>query len=118
MGKRLFSLPLRALMLAALVAAALPAGASIRPAIRTTEDHSDRVESAERCISHIKAYRGAIGYLDDRLEKSPAKLTYVSKSGEQLVVFNRRRARMEQDRVLLSASLRARTRACRDALSG
>lgn len=118
MGKRLLGLPLRALLLLSLGFAALPAGASIRADIRTNEDHSDRIQSAERCISHIKAYHGAIVYLDDRLERSPEKVTYVTKSGEEVVVLNRPRARLAQDRSLLAAGMMAKARACKEALAG
>ncbi len=118
MVKRLFSLPFGAILLVLLGTPAMTAEASISARIRAQEDHSGRIETAEQCLSHIKAYRGAITFLDERLEKSPPEVAYVSKSGERIVVPNRRHMRMQQDRELLSAGMQARARACQDALSG
>lgn len=107
-----------ATLLTAALVAATPVQASVRADIRSGEDHSGQLENAERCSSHIAAYRGAIGYLDGHLDKSPVKLTYITRSGEEVVVLNRHRARLQQDRRILAAGLQARTRACSGALSG
>ena len=78
--------------------------------------NKDKVDIAERCLSHMKAYRNAISFLEQRLEKSPPHLTYVTQTGDRLTVINRVHARMRMDHQLLQAGLQARWRACDVAL--
>lgn len=112
-GKTLF---LKTFLAIVAISSALPANAAVRRQPLDTQVPEVAMTAAE-CVGHIRAYRGAIGFLDARLAQSPAKLVYRTKSGEEVTVTNRLHSRLMQDRSLLDAGMKARSRACRQALS-
>ncbi|WP_262689785.1 hypothetical protein [Kordiimonas aestuarii] len=101
------------LALCMMVSAAAEAAARTRPISVLDEN---KIDIAERCISHLKAYRGAIGFLEKRLERSPPHVTYVTRGGDQLTVINRTHMIMRMERRVLEAGMQARERACNNAL--
>lgn len=102
-------------LLAMLTAAPLPASAST-PAIG--EDTHGLIHVASRCINTMKAYRQAIAFLDKRLERSPAQVTFELSGGDSITLLNRTHTLMQFEKRVLEEGMQARHQACTIALLG
>jgi len=76
------------------------------------------IHIASRCISTMKAYRQAIAFLDKRLERSPAHVTYELADGGSITLLNRTHTLMQFEKRALLEGMHSRQRACTLALMG
>ncbi len=102
-------------MLAILVAAPPTASAST-PAV--AEDTHAMIHVASRCINTMKAYRQAIAFLDKRLERSPAQVTFELSDGDSITLLNRTHTLIQFEKRVLEEGMQARHKACTTALLG
>ncbi|WP_417462855.1 hypothetical protein [Kordiimonas sp.] len=79
-------------------------------------DAGYKISVTAKCINQMKAYRVAIGFIANRLEKSPPALIYVSEDGQALTLHNRIHRTMQYERRVLEAGMQARARTCTKAL--
>ncbi len=93
-------------------AATISLSSTAAPALEAT----DKIAITARCIDQMKAYRQAIGFIADRLEKSPPALTYMRENGSALTLHNRIHRTMQYERRVLEAGMLARERTCAKAL--
>lgn len=102
-------------LLAMVAAAPLPAGASTP---RESETAHAMIHVASRCISTMKAYRQAIAFIDKRLERSPAQVTFELSGGDSITLLNRTHTLMQFEKRVLEEGMQARHQACNTALLG
>ncbi|MFC4346704.1 hypothetical protein ACFO5Q_02440 [Kordiimonas lipolytica] len=102
-------------LVAIAVAAPLPAAASTQASDGQTQS---MIGVASRCISTMKAYRQAIAFIDKRLQRSPAQVTYELSDGESITLLNRTHTLMRFEKRVLEEGMQARERACTSALLG
>jgi len=76
------------------------------------------IHIASRCISTMKAYRQAIAFLDKRLQRSPAHVTYELADGDSITLLNRTHTLMQFEKRVLVEGMHSRHRACTLALMG
>ncbi|SDD28140.1 hypothetical protein [Kordiimonas lacus] len=107
-------------LVAIAVAAPLPAAAStqLTEGQHTGSQTQSMIGVASRCISTMKAYRQAIAFIDKRLQRSPAQVTYELSDGESITLLNRTHTLMRFEKRVLEEGMQARERACTTALLG
>jgi|GEM_PF-1167087 len=97
------------------IAAPLPAAATTQ---HTGSQTQSMIGVASRCISTMKAYRQAIAFIEKRLQRSPAQVTYELSDGESITLLNRTHTLMRFEKRVLEEGMQARERACTAALLG
>ncbi|WP_286828744.1 MULTISPECIES: hypothetical protein [Kordiimonas] len=98
-----------------LVTTPLPASASTPPDPAVSQS---MIHVASRCINTMKAYRQAIAFIDKRLARSPAQVTFELSDGDSITLLNRTYTLMQFEKRVLVEGMQARHHACTLALLG